>query len=173
MLALFVDISKAFDSPPRTAFRQVLDAIGVPPPLTSVLLGFYQECENKVAGSRKSFVMSRGVRQGSVEGPLLWNLVWHYIVKVALDDLGIGFKFEAATDGTVFDLPAGATGPFWIRELLFADDLVVLCPSARLATAALNRLEATGARLGVHVSAKKTKVLWLSGSPQSEVDRVR
>ena len=173
MLALFIDISKAFDSPPRTAFKQVLDAIGVPAPLTSVLMGFYQDCENKVAGSKRSFVMSRGVRQGSVEGPMLWNLVWRYIVKIALDGLGIGFKFETAEDGSAFDSVTGETEPFEIRELLFADDLVVICRSARLATAVLNRLEATGARLGVHVSAKKTKVLWLCGSPQGEVDRVR
>ena len=82
----------------------------------------------------QSFDMSTGVRQGSIEGPTLWNIFYTFLLfdwakrcKEKLGDSG-GVSFEYTLDGALRGGEKNAKRSALtstINDLEYADDLVV------------------------------------------------
>ena len=77
LAALFIDFKKAFDSPPREAILECLEAMGVPPVLVKLVGQIHEGSKAKVQGTDAWFQLLRGVRQGCVLGPLLLTSYWN------------------------------------------------------------------------------------------------
>ena len=79
MYAVFVDFTKAFDSVDRGLHWEVLACQGVPSKFQNALQNLHRNKEGRVSyGGELSerFPMCTGVRQGSVEGPVLLFCSW-------------------------------------------------------------------------------------------------
>ena len=71
-------ISKAFDSAPHGAIMCSLDHVGVPPDIRFLLLFAHRRTQVRMVtthGLTKVVVLFRGVRQGAIESPILFNLL--------------------------------------------------------------------------------------------------
>ena len=77
LYATFVDFSKAFDSVDRDLLWFILSKQGVPPKMLAALRNLHQGMEVYVQymnETSRRFLICTGVRQGSVEGPVLFIL---------------------------------------------------------------------------------------------------
>jgi len=96
------DIVKAFDSIEHWAIKQILTSYGVNEELIKAIMGCYDNIRARIKmGEEKTteeFAQTRGVRQGDVLSPLIFNLVMNpgleYVRK-----LGKGYKMGERGEG--------------------------------------------------------------------------
>ena len=164
LVVAFLDVKKAFDSVPRALIFQALAAAGCP----EALLHFYRAVHSEVwgqVGNEARFEVNRGVRQGSVEGPTLFNVAYQCVILEALGQVpGIGVKL-AGVGG--FDSLRVSGGPreITVELLVFADDLCLLASSPAILTNGIKRICEVGGPLGITIEPSKSQALWLSNRP--------
>ena len=73
LVLIFIDLVKAFDSLDRTTLFNVLRDRSVANPLKRLIWDLHDEAEGEI-DKQNNFVLGRGVRQGCVVGPTLFNL---------------------------------------------------------------------------------------------------
>ena len=91
--------------------------------------------------------MTRGVPQGSVLGPILWNLGYNQVLEVALST---GVQVICYADDTLII----AAGKQWTRTL-------------RLTEAAVASITSKIRDLSLKIAAHKTEALWIHGLPHT------
>ena len=146
VLAVSLDISNAFNTLPWEKIREGLRRKGVPPYLEEVIgayLGGRAVSYRDGKGDLVRWPMSRGVPQGSVLGPLLWNLDYDWAINRST--------------------PAG------VSLVCYADDTLVVVSgdnwhevrrtAATMVPFILRRIGLLGLRVAIH----KTEALWLGG----------
>ena len=72
------NVSKAFDSAPHSAIEVVLTHLGVPSGVRFLLLFAHSAAQVRIVTAyslTRPVTLYRGVRQGAVESPILFNLV--------------------------------------------------------------------------------------------------
>lgn len=149
MVLVFVDLMKAFDSVPKMHIWNCIHKAGCSNNAIRSLEGLMDEPTGHLKGSQESFKMYRGVRQGSKEGPLLFNMAFDSIIRETLDESEAGVPM------------VDAHGMEWkLAHLEYADDLCVFAESVPKAQSALNILERKLAEYGMGISVSKTK--WMS-----------
>ena len=132
----FVDVRKAFDVAWRDAVLVKLAVAGVAGSTWRVLDDFLSSTSARVLVNghlSEPWTESAGVRQGSVLGPLLFNILFD----------GISEAVRAACPGVAFGRDIHAPR---VTVLLYADDLVVLAENQRDLQRALDAIGAWGAR---------------------------
>ena len=92
----FIDYAKAFDCVDHKKLWKILKEIGVPEQLTCLLRNLYAGQEATVRtghGTIDCFQIGKGVRQGCILSPCLFNLYAEYIMRNAgLDEAQAGIK---------------------------------------------------------------------------------
>ena len=95
-LFLFIDYVKTFDYVDHNKLQKILKEMGIPDHLTCLLRNMYEGQEATVRtghGTTEWFQIGKGVRQGCILSPCLFNLYAEYIMQNArLDETQAGMK---------------------------------------------------------------------------------
>ena len=95
-LLCFIDYTKAFDCMDHNKLWKILKDMGIPGHLTCLLRNLYAGQEATVRtgqGTTDWFQIGKGVRQGCILSPYLFNLYAEYIMQNArLDEAQVGIK---------------------------------------------------------------------------------
>ena len=90
----FIDYAKAFDCVGHNKLWKILE-MGIPDHLTCLLINLYAGQEATVRSGHRTdwFQIGKGVRQGCILSPCLFNLYAEYIMrKAGLDETQVGIK---------------------------------------------------------------------------------
>ena len=107
----FIDYAKAFDCVDHNQLWEILKEMGIPDHLTCLLRNLYAGQEAIVRtghGTADWFQIGKGVRQGCILSPCLFNLYAEYIMRnVGLEEAQAGIKIAGRN----------------INNLRYADDI--------------------------------------------------
>ena len=113
----FIDYAKAFDSVDHHKLWKILREMGIPDHLTCLLRNLYAGQEATVRaghGTTDWFQIGKGIRQGYILSPCLFNLYAEYIMRNAgLDEAQAGIKIARRN----------------INNLRYADDTTLMAES--------------------------------------------
>ena len=156
--ACFVDFKKAFDSVWHDGLLFKLLQINVGGCLFNLIKSLYSNstCSIKIGQNQtRPFSYARGVRQGCILSPFLFNLF--------IND--IPFSFEKILSDP-FVLPNGAK----LNSLLYADDLVILSRSKIGLQNCLNTLSSYCSTWLLSINPQKTKVMIFQKRAKKNID---
>lgn len=97
MLLCFIDYKKAFDCVRWSSLWTVLKEIGFPDHLVTLISNLYKNNEAIIRLDNKTsnnFKVQRGVRQGCVLSPRLFNAYGEYIMRRALENFDGGVSIS-------------------------------------------------------------------------------
>ena len=164
LYVVFVDFSKAFDSVDRGLLWRILLRFGVPPKFVAALRNLHTGMEGRVsyAGElSEKFSIQTGVRQGSVEGPVLFILFLAALTQVAFptgssfcEEMGV--ELEQA-EGDITDVKRyRGSALYRILETIYADDTALLSDNPQHTQVILQRFADTAGRFGLVINPQKT-----------------
>lgn len=142
----FVDYSKAFDCVNWKRLWEVLNTMGVPKHLILLLQGLYLNSQGTVrieAAVSKSFSFGKGVRQGCILSPILFNIYGEHIIRQTCEDWEGGININGTK----------------ITNLRYADDTILLAANETELCSLFDRMERNSKDLGLSINRSKTKVM--------------
>ena len=148
----FIDFRKAFDSVQHEKLWWTMLDMGYPPHLVNLLAKLYknQKAAVRVAGVVSDwFRIGKGVRQGCILSPYLFNIVSEMVMRKALHNFQGGITI----------------GGRKISNLRYADDIVLLASSAEELQDLVNRITRAGEEYNLLINSSKTKIMALNGEP--------
>ena len=141
----FIDYAKAFDCVDHHKLWKILKEMGIPDHLTCLLRNLYACHEATVRtghGTTDWFQIGKGVRQGSILSPCLFNLCAKYIMRNAgLEEAQAGIK------------PAGRN----INNLRYVDDTTLMEESKELKSL-LMKVKEESEKVGLKLNIQETKI---------------
>ena len=149
----FIDYSKAFDSIIHSDLFEVMTKMGFPRHLISLIATLYHEQKATIRWNNENctpFNIEKGVRQGCILSPHLFNIYTEQIMREAdIDDMGVSIGGRSITN------------------LRYADDTALLSDNITSMKRILHRVDTAGKTVGLHLNAKKTKVMHVTGKESS------
>ena len=142
----FIDYTKAFDGVDHDILWNNLKRMGAPQHTIQLLRDLYKDQLAIVRtehGDTEWFGIGRGVRQGCILSPTLYNLYSEQIVRETFEDTSWGFRI----------------GGSLIQTLRYADDTTLVAESEQDLIDMLNRLRTNSQAAGLNMNVKKTKVM--------------
>ena len=143
----FIDYAKAFDCVDHNKLWKLLQEIGIPDHLTCLQRNLYAGQEATVRtghGTTEWFQMGKGVCQGCILSPCLFNLYAEYIMRNAgLDEVQAGIKIARKN----------------INSLRYADDTTLIAESGEKLKSLLMKVKEESERVGLKVNIQKTKIM--------------
>ncbi|KAF7251811.1 Craniofacial development protein 2 [Varanus komodoensis] len=154
----FIDYAKAFDRVDHSKLWQVLKEMGVPDHLICLLRNLYVGQEATVRtghGTTDWFKIEKGVSQGCILSPGLFNLYAEHIMrKAGLDESPVGIKIAGRN----------------INNLSYADDTTLTAESEEKLNSLLMWVKEESAKVGLKLSIKKTKMMASSPLTSWQID---
>jgi hypothetical protein len=154
----FIDYSKAFDSVDHSRMWNTLKDMGFPIHLVVLLKSLY---ENQVArvrtdfGDTDSFGIGKGVRQGCILSPCLFNLYAERIMREAgLEEVEEGIHIGGKV----------------VNNLRFADDSTLAATKEEDLRSLLRSTKKASEKAGLYLNIKKTKVMTTTNVRSFKVD---
>lgn len=147
----FIDLEKAFDLVPRNLVWDSLARYNVPTKIINLLKNLYQNTKAKVKYGEalsREFNVTTGVRQGSVGGPALFNILYDHALKTALLKLNKA-KIITIKNNSNLEVP----------QIVFADDLTTLAKSIEDLLNSLNQITSTFKDFGLVLNKNKTEIM--------------
>ena len=144
---VFIDFEKAFDSIDHDILWRVCAVIGLPHKYINLIKSLYlnAECFVRINSNLSdSFKPRRGVRQGCILSPLIFNMFLQHVINesgIINDDHGIRIQ--------------GLT----INYLAYADDIDIMTDNRHSCMVQTQKLSSKAAEYGLDVSKLKTEVM--------------
>ena len=155
----FIDYAKAFDCVDHNKLWKILKEMGIPDHLTCLLRNLYAGQEATVRtghGTTDWFQIGKGVCQGCILSPCLFNFYAEYIMRNAgLEEAQAGIKIAGRN----------------INNLRYADDTTLMAESKEELKSLLMKVKEESEKVGLKLSIQKTKII-ASGSISSwQIDK--
>ena len=155
----FIDYAKAFDCVDHNTLWKILKEMGIPDHLTCLLRNLYEGQEAMVRtghGTTDWFQIGKGVHQGCILSPCLFNLYAEYIMRNAgLDEAQAGIKIARRKKKKVARRN--------INNLRYADDITLMAESKEELNSLLMKVKEESEKVGLKLNIQKTKIM-ASGS---------
>ena len=143
----FTDYAKAFDCVDHNKLWKILQKIGIQDHLTCLLRNLRAGQEATVRtghGTTDWFQIRKGVCQGCVLSPCLFNLYAEYIMRNAgLDEAQAGIKIARRI----------------INNLRYADDTTLMAESKEQLKSCLMKVKEEREKVGLKLNIQKTKIM--------------
>ena len=143
----FIDYAKAFDCVDHNKLWKILKEMGIPDHLTCLLRYLYAGQEATVRtghGTTDWFQTGKGVRQGYILSPCLFNLYAEYIMRNAgLEEAQTGIKIAGRK----------------INNLRYADDTTLMAESEEELKSLLMKVKEKSEKPGLKLSIHKAKIM--------------
>ena len=142
----FLDYAKAFDCVDHKKLWKILQEMGIPDHLTCLLRNLYAGQEATVRtghGTTDWFQIGKGVGQGCILSPCLFNLYAGYILRNAgLEEAQAGIKIPGRN----------------ISNLRYADDTTLMEESEEELKSLLMKVKEESEKVGLKLNIQKTKI---------------
>lgn len=149
MYVCFVDFEKAFDRVNWVKLMEVLKEVGVDWRDRRLLIDLYmqQEVAVRVNGEcTESTEIGRGVRQGCLLSPLLFNLYAEAMIKDVMLKTNVGVRIGGEV----------------LADIRFADDQAMAAETNDELQQLMDMVNSTAKEYGMKINGKKTKVMKIS-----------
>jgi len=173
-LAVFVDLTKAFDSVSREGLYLVLHKLGCPPKLLAIIKAFHDGMSARVdfdGDLSEAFTVKCGVKQGCVLAPTLFGIFISTLLHIAFPTPG-GIAITTRSSGKLFNLARlkakTKTSTVLIRELMFADDAAFCSHGETELQGMCDAFSNTCDSFGQVISVKKT-VAFSTNAPPPQI----
>ena len=139
----FIDYVKAFDCVDHNKLWRILKEMGIPDYLTCLLRNLYAGQEATVRtghGTTDWFQIGKGVHQGCIWSPGLFNLHAEYIIRNAgLEETQAGIKIAGRN----------------INNLIYADDTTLMAESEEELKSLLMKVKVASEKVGLKLKFRK------------------
>ena len=141
-----IDYARASDCVDNSKLWKILQEMGIPDHLTCLLINLYvgQEATVRTGHGTDWFQIGKGVHQGCVLSPCLFNLYGDYIMRNAC--------LEEAQAGTKI---AGRN----INNLRYADDTTLMAESEEELKSLLMKVKEESEKVGLKLNIQKTNIM--------------
>ena len=143
----FIDYAKAFDCVDHNKLWKIVQETGLPDQLTCFLRNLYAGQEATVRtghGTKDWFQIGKGVHQGSILSPCLFNFYAEYIMRNAgLEEAQAGIKIAGRN----------------INNLRYADDTTLIAESKEELKSLLLKVKEESEKVGLKLNIQKTKIM--------------
>lgn len=149
VMLCFIDYEKAFDRVQHHKLVHILRRLDIDGKDIRCIENLYwnQTAEVRTGGQvTEAQKICRGVRQGCVLSPLLFNLYSEHIFQEALEDREIGIKVNGV----------------WINNIRYADDTVLIADNVKDLQDLLIAVGEHSRNMGLNINTKKTKFMIVS-----------
>ena len=146
----FIDYRKAFDSVNHNRLWKIMYDMGFSTHLIRLIKNLYETqkaCVRTTHGCSESFTVTKGVRQGCILSPALFNIYTELIMRKALNDFNGNVKVVRQN---------GTTN---ISNLRYADDVVLLAESLEELQTLLDKVRIVSEEFGLMLHSGKTKAM--------------
>ena len=154
----FIDYAKDSDCVDHNKLRKILKEMGIPDHLTHILRNLYAGQESTVrtgCGTTVWFQIGKGVHQGCILSPCLYNLYAEYIMRNAgLKEAQTGIKIAGRNNS----------------NLRYADDTTLMAENEELRSLLMNVKEKRE-KVGLKLNIQKTKITASSPITSWQIDR--
>ena len=154
----FIDYAKDFDCVEHNTLWKILKETGIPDHLTCLLRNLYAGQEATVRtgpGTTDLFQIGKGVRQGCILSPCLFNLHAEYIMRnTGLEDTQAGIKIAGRN----------------INNLRYADDTTLMAESEEELKSLLVKVKEESKKVGLKLNIQKTKIIASGPITSWEID---
>ena len=143
----FIDCAKAFACVDHNKLRKILKEMGIPDHLIGLLRNLYAGQEatvRTVHGTTDWFQIGKGVHQGCMLSPCLFNLYAEYIMRNAgLDEAQARIKIARRN----------------INNLRYTDDTILMAESEEELKSLLMKVKEESEKVGLKLNIQKTKIM--------------
>ena len=143
----FIDYAKVFDCMDHNKLWNILKEMGIPDHLTCLLRNLYAGQEATVRTGHETtdwFQIGKGVHQGCILSPCLFNLYAEYIMRnIGLEEAQAGIKIAAIN----------------INNLRYADDTTLVAESEEELKSLLMKVKDESEKFGLKLNIQKTKIM--------------
>jgi hypothetical protein len=166
----FIDLTKPYDKVDREVFWMVLQRIGVPNKLIELIKNIHVGAKGSVKINGElgdAFLLSVGLKQGSIFAPLLFNIYFTAIIRAIESRLNnVGIKLRFRTSNNIFNLKGlqakTKISYYYLLHLLYADDCEIMATSVEEMQIILDIFDEVSKIFGQLISIKKTEILDVS-----------
>ena len=149
MYLCFIDYAKAFDCVDHKKLWKILKEMRIPDRLTCLLRNLYAGQEATVRtghGKTEWFQMGKGVRQGCILSPCLFNVYTEYIMRNArLDEAQAAIKISGSN----------------INNLRYADDTIIIEESEEALKSLLMKVKEESEKVGLKLNIQ-IGICWMN-----------